>query len=193
VVDVALPRFAVVDLETSGLNTRRHRILQLGMVVVDADGCVADQWSSLVRLRWPLQRVGPTSVHGITRATLRGAPALDEALDELGARLNGAIFTAHNAAFDSEFIARAARRRPSDDPVRLGLEPRLCTLRMSRRLDPDRELSHRLGDVCERYGVALERPHDALGDAAATAAVLPHLLTAHGITDTEQLEPFYVR
>jgi DNA polymerase-3 subunit epsilon len=64
---------------------------------------------------------------------------------------------------------------------------------MSRRLDPDRELSHRLGDVCERFGVALERPHDALGDAAATAAVLPHLLAAHGITDVEQLEPFYVR
>jgi DNA polymerase-3 subunit epsilon len=193
VVDVALPRFAVVDLETSGLNTKRHRILQLGMVVVDADGSVVDQWSSLVKLRWPLQRVGPTNIHGITRATLRGAPTLDEALDELGERMHGAVFTAHNAAFDSEFIARAVRRRPSDDPVRLGLEPRLCTLRMSRRLDPDRELSHRLGDVCERFGVALERPHDALGDAAATAAVLPHLLAAHGITDAEQLQPFYVR
>jgi DNA polymerase-3 subunit epsilon len=193
VVDVALPRFAVVDLETSGLNTKRHRILQLGMVVVDADGSTVDQWSSLVKLRWPLQRVGPTSIHGITRAALRGAPTLDDALDELGVRMNGAIFTAHNAAFDSEFIARAVRRRPSDDPVRLGLEPRLCTLRMSRRLDPDRELSHRLGDVCERFGVVLERPHDALGDATATAAVLPHLLAAHGITDTEQLEPFYVR
>jgi DNA polymerase-3 subunit epsilon len=193
VVDVALPRFAVVDLETSGLNTKRHRILQLGMVVVDADGSVVDQWSSLVKLRWPLQRVGPTSIHGITRSTLRGAPTLDEALDELGARMNGAVFTAHNAAFDSEFIARAARRRSSDDPVRRSLQPRLCTLRMSRRLDPDREFSHRLGDVCERFGVALERPHDALGDAAATAAVLPHLLAAHGITDVEQLEPFYVR
>ena len=190
---MALPRFAVVDLETSGLHTKRHRILQLGMVVVDADGSVVDQWSSLVKLRWPLQRVGPTSIHGITRATLRGAPTLDDALDELGERMNGAVFTAHNAAFDSEFIARAIRRRPSDDPVRLGLEPRLCTLRMSRRLDPDRELSHRLGDVCERFGVALERPHDALGDATATAAVLPHLLAAHGITEAEQLEPFYVR
>lgn len=188
-----LPRFAVVDLETSGLNTRRHRILQLGMVVVDADGTVFDQWSSLVKLRWPLQRVGPTNIHGITRSMLRGAPHLDDTLDELGRRMNGSVFTAHNAAFDSDFLERAARRRPSDDPLRLGLERRLCTLRMSRRLDPDRELSHRLGDVCDRYGVALERPHDALGDAAATAAVLPHLLAAHGITDVEQLEPFYVR
>lgn len=188
-----LPRFAVVDLETSGLDTRRHRILQVGMVVVEADGSVVDQWSSLIRLRWPLQRVGPTHIHGIDRRTLRGAPSLDDALDELGTRMRGAIFTAHNAEFDSSFIVRAARRRSSDDPVRLGLAPRLCTLRMSRRLDPDRELSHRLGDVCERYGIALERPHDALGDATATAAVLPHLLAAHGITETDQLEPFYVR
>jgi DNA polymerase-3 subunit epsilon len=190
---VPLPRFAIVDLETSGLDARRHRILQFGMVVIEADGTIIDQWSSLVRLRWPLQRVGPTDIHGITRRSLRGAPALDAALDELGSRLRGAIFTAHNAEFDSDFIVRAARRRSSDDPIRMGLEPRLCTLRMSRRLDPNRELSHRLGDVCERYGVTLERPHDALGDATATAAVLPHLLAAHDITEPEQLEPFYVR
>jgi DNA polymerase-3 subunit epsilon len=190
---VALPHFAVVDLETSGLNTRRHRILQLGLVVVTHDGTVVDQWSSFVKLRWPLQRVGPTHVHGITRTTLRGAPSLDDALDELGRRMNGAVFTAHNAAFDSEFITRAVRRRPTDDPVRLGLEPRLCTLRMSRRLDPDRELSHRLADVCTRYGVVLDRPHDALGDAEATASILPHLLAAHDITDTSQLGPFYIR
>ncbi len=190
---MALPRFAVVDLETSGLNTRRHRILQLGMVIVEADGTVVDQWSSLVKLRWPLQRVGPTSIHGITRTTLKGAPTLDDALDELGRRMAGSIFTAHNAKFDSDFLVRAARRRPTDDPARLGLQPRLCTLRMSRRLDPDRKLSHRLGDVCERYGVTLERPHDALGDAAATAAILPHLIAAHGIAEVAQLEPFYVR
>jgi DNA polymerase-3 subunit epsilon len=193
VAAVALPRFAVVDLETSGLNTRRHRILQLGVVIVEPDGAVVDQWDSLVKLRWPLQRVGPTDVHGITRAALRGAPTLDEALDELGRRLDGAVFTAHNAEFDSGFLTRAIRRRPSDDPVRLGLEPRLCTLRMSRRLDPEREQSHRLVDVCMRYGVRLDRPHDALSDAAATAAVLPHLLAAHHITDAAQLEPFYVR
>ena len=189
---MALPHFAVVDLETSGLNTRRNRILQLAVVTVDENGTVADEWSSLVKLRWPLQRVGPTHVHGITRAALREAPALDDALDELGRHLNGSVFTAHNAAFDGAFLARAVRRRPADDPVRVALAPRLCTLRMSRRLDPERQQSHRLADVCARYGVALERPHDALGDAAATAALLPHLLAAHGITRAEQLEPYFV-
>lgn len=190
---MGLPDFAVVDLETSGLSSRRHRVLQMGVVVVTADGRIVDRWSSLVKLRWRFQRVGPTEIHGITRATLRGAPGLDDALDELGRRLEGSIFTAHNAAFDAGFLARAARRRPAADPVRRGLETQLCTLRMSRRLDPDRQLSHRLADVCERYGVALERPHDALADAEATAAILPHLLRAHRVVDVTDLEPFYVR
>ncbi len=187
---MALPLFAVVDLETSGLSTRRNRILQIGLVTVDASGTVVDQWSTLVGLRWPLQRVGPTRVHGITRASLRGAPRLDDALDELGRRVDGAVFTAHNADFDGAFLARAARRRPATDPLRCGLEHRLCTLRLSQRLDPERAMSHRLGDLCQRYGVALDRPHDALADAAATAAVLPHLLTANGIDDDEALTPF---
>jgi DNA polymerase-3 subunit epsilon len=192
VAAVALPSFAVVDLETSGLSTRRHRVLQIGLVVVEADGTVLDEWDTLVRLGWPLQRVGPTELHGITRRSLKGAPALDAALDELGARLVGSIFTAHNAAFDAGFLARATRRRPATDPVRSGIEPSLCTLRMSRCLDPLRERSHRLVDVCERYDVRLDRPHDALADAAATAAVLPHLLRAHGISTVDQLSPFYV-
>jgi DNA polymerase III subunit epsilon len=66
----------------------------------------------------------------------------------------------------------------------------LCTLSLSRRLDPDRTMSHRLSDLCERYGIANERPHDALEDAAATAAVVPHLLRAHGITTQAQLAEF---
>jgi DNA polymerase-3 subunit epsilon len=184
---VSLPRFAVVDLETSGMSTRRHRILQLAMVTVEADGSPVSTWDTLVKLRWPWQRVGPTHVHGLQRADLRGAPALDLVLDEFGERLDGAVFTAHNADFDAEFLIRAARRRPE---LELGtrLSTRLCTLQLSRRLDPDRTCSHRLADVCDRYGVPLARPHDALADATATAAVLPHLLAAHGITDRADLD-----
>ena len=63
---------------------------------------------------------------------------------------------------------------------------------LSRRLDPDRQLSHRLADLCARYDVALDRPHDALADAAATAAVLPHLLAAHGVARARPTStPFY--
>ena len=181
-----LPRFCVVDLETSGLSTRRHRIVQLGLVTVE-NGAVVDQWSTLVRLRWRFQRVGPRHVHGLCRSDLRGAPRLREVLNELQQRLDGGVFTAHNAAFDAEFLARAARRAG----VELPLDPQLCTLWLSRRLDPERLLSHRLGDLCVRYGIDAGRPHDALSDALATASVLPHLLAAHGIESADDLEPFF--
>ena len=59
---------------------------------------------------------------------------------------------------------------------------------MSRRLDADRQLTHGLTDVCARYGVTLDRHHDALEDARATAAILPHLLAASGITDVADLD-----
>lgn len=198
---VAALQFGVVDIETTGLRIDRHRIVQLGLAIVavtdaaDADGqggahaVTVDQWSTLVRLRWPWQRVGPRHVHGISRRDLRGAPDVAEALGELEVRLRGSIFTAHNAAFDGGFLERAARL--AGVPLELG--PRLCTLRMSRSLDPERQQSHRLGDVCARYGVALDRPHDALHDALATAAILPHLLREHGVTRADELEPFYDR
>ena len=105
-------------------------------------------------------------------------------LVELGRRLEDSTFAAHNARFDARFLRHLATRAP----VALHLSPQLCTLQLSRRLDPDRQLSHRLADVTARYGVANDRPHDALEDALATAAVLPHLLRAHGVRTREDLD-----
>ena len=185
---LTLPRFAVVDIETSGLSLRRHRILQVAVVTVD-DGVIVDEWSSLVKLRWPWQRVGPRAVHGIDRRMLRTAPDRRQVLQELAGRLDGTVFTAHNAAFDWSFIERAARR----DRIALPQIQRLCTLRMSRRLDPDRTASHRLDDLCLRYDVSNTRPHHALYDAQATAAVLVHLLAANDVTVPADLDPLYER
>jgi DNA polymerase III subunit epsilon len=181
---VSAQRFAVVDVETSGLSLRRHHVLQVGVVVVDGEGIVLDRWSSLVapRSRW-FFRVGPTSLHGIHRRQLRGAPPAREVLAQLAQRLEGNRFVAHNASFDLGFLRKAA----AEAGVELPISEPLCTLRMSRMLDPQREQSHRLGDLCARYQISLVRPHDALADADATAAVLPHLLRAHGVTTVDQL------
>jgi DNA polymerase-3 subunit epsilon len=177
-------RFAVVDVETSGLSLRRHHLLQIGLVVVDGNGRVLDRWSSLVapRRRWWF-RVGPVGIHGIRRQMVLSAPPGKQVLTELATRLGDAHFVAHNAAFDAEFIRKAAKTHGVPVPI---LNP-VCTLTLSRRLDPDRQMSHRLADLCARYGIELVRPHDALADADATAAVLPHLLRAHGITSAAQL------
>lgn len=183
-----MPRFAVVDIETSGLSLRRHRILQVAVVTVEG-GQMVDEWSSLIRRRWPWQGVGPRRVHGISRRSLRSAPRRADVLAELARRLDGAVFTAHNVAFDWPFVERAARRTR----IPLATPARLCTLRLSRRLDPGHLQSHRLADLCARYAIANGRPHDALYDARATAGVLTHLLAAHQIVSGDDLNALYER
>jgi DNA polymerase III epsilon subunit-like protein len=192
-------RFAVVDVETSGLSVRSHRILQVAVVVVRADGTVLDQWSSYVRPRWRwFARMGPTHIHRIRRGDVRNAPTANAVLDELGRRVDGAVLAAHNLPFDWGFIARAAHRART--PLPSG--PRLCTLQLARATATDPEASvaldtvrpsYRLGDLCARYGVELTRAHDALADAAATAELLPHLLRAAGVSTVEQLAQFVER
>jgi DNA polymerase-3 subunit epsilon len=170
---LARGRLVVVDVETSGLSTRRHRVLQVAAVVTDATGHVAESFSSLVRprSRWWF-RLGPRHIHGLSRRELRAAPRERDVVARLDALIGDSTIVAHNAEFDLAFLREAFARSGRV----LRARAHLCTLELSRSLDPDRERSHRLEDLCRRYQVANRRPHDALSDAMATAAVLPFLL-----------------
>jgi DNA polymerase-3 subunit epsilon len=181
---VASTRFAVIDVETSGLRPDRHRLLQIGIVRTMGDGTEIDRWDTLLRAPW--RPVGGRKIHGLSRRALRGAPRLRQVAGELAGVLEGSVVCAHNIEFDWPFLAASLQRagRPPPDAQRL------CTLALSRSLDPERTRSHRLSDLCRHYGVPLTRAHDASADAAATAALLPLLMTDAGITDLGQLTAF---
>jgi DNA polymerase-3 subunit epsilon len=106
-----------------------------------------------------------------------------EALEMMNVLIDGCVFTAHNAKFDLGFLRSDSVRLE----VPLKVTGPLCTLNLSRRLDPERTLSHKLRDVAARYGKSTDRPHDALADALLTAAVLPSLLDAHRVSTYGEL------
>lgn len=171
-------RFAVVDTETTGLSTDDDRVLQIGVVVVRGDATIEHQFVTyLKRLSWGFGHVGAYHVHGITRRQLRKGMNPIEALEMLNVLIDGCVFTAHNAKFDLGFLRSDSTRLE----VPLKVTGPLCTLTLSRKLDPSRSMSHKLGDVAARYGKSTDRPHDALADALLTAAVLPSLLAAHNV------------
>lgn len=171
-------RFAVVDTETTGLSTDDDRVLQIGVVVVRGDATIEHQFVTyLKRLSWGFGHVGAYHVHGITRRQLRKGMKPIEALEMLNVLIDGCVFTAHNAKFDLGFLRSDSTRLE----VPLKITGPLCTLTLSRKLDPSRSKSHKLGDVAARYGKSTDRPHDALADALLTAAVLPSLLAAHNV------------
>jgi DNA polymerase-3 subunit epsilon len=93
-------------------------------------------------------------------------------LERLFTAIESREVVAHNFAFDWKFISTAAHQHN----LQLPTGPHLCTLKLSRQLDPDRQRSHRLTDICERYGIEIAHAHDAHHDAMATAQILPLLL-----------------
>lgn len=157
---------ACVDLETTGGSAAWHRIMEIGVVEVDRDG-TRREWSTLVN---PGVRIPPSIVAftGITDEMVAGAPDFETVHRELLARLNGRLFVAHNARFDYGFIRT--------ELARLGVRwssQALCTVRLSRRLDPG-EPRHNLDAVMARHGIDCEARHRALGDARVLAELLDH-------------------
>lgn len=177
-------RFAVVDTETTGLSTDEDRVLQIGVVVMRGDGTVEHEWVTyLRRLTWGYGHVGAFHIHGIKRRQLRRGMRPVAALETMNELISDCVFVAHNAKFDVGFLRSDSTRLA----VPLKLTGPLCTLLLSRKLDPQRTMSHKLKDVAARLGKSTDRPHDALADAQLTASVLPSLLAANHITTYAQL------
>ena len=201
--NVENPKFAIVDIETTGLKLERDEILQIAVVVQDWTEPTATTvtsnkvtsntvtptsvWSSYVRPpHWWNRDLGPQHVHGISRRKLIFAPTTEKAMRSFAQQTKGHIVVAHNADFDTKFL-RAAAHRHNIDLEWAGV---VCTLNLSRKLDPQRQQTHKLSTLCEKYGVTLNHAHNAEYDARATAELLPHLLNAHKIQNLEELQPF---
>ena len=163
-------RFAVVDIETTGCSPRRgDRVIEIAVAVV-ADGRVDLVYDRLIDPGVPLP-VRVTLLTGISPAMLAGQAAFGAVVDDLLRVLGGTVFVAHNARFDWAFLVNEFRRAR-------GLElqgPRLCTVRLARRLLPPME-SRALDHVADHFGVAITARHRAAGDAVATAQILLRFL-----------------
>ena len=104
--------YTVLDLETSGLDSRRDAILAIGLVDI-AHGRIAldTAWQTLVQ---PPPGMTVTSqsirVHGLLRNDLAKAPPLSQVLPMLLERLRGRVLVVHVAAVDIAFLHRAMRQ-----------------------------------------------------------------------------------
>ena len=174
------PRLCFVDVETTGSSPVRERVTEVGLVRVDIDGDAlrVDEWSTLVNPGTPI----PPEIEwltGITNAMVRDAPPFADVAQELIDRLDGAVFVAHNARFDYGFL-RAEFARAG-----LGFHAKtLCTVRLSRALDPDRT-PHTLDALIDRFDVQGEQRHRALGDARVLWRLLQTWYRRHSADEIE--------
>jgi len=154
------PRTCFVDVETTGTSPKRDRITEVAVVAVDRDGPAlrVTEWSSLVNPGVPI----PSDIGwltGISDQMVRSAPPFSELAERLYDTLEDAVFVAHNARFDFGFLKSEFARAGVAWTARM-----LCTVRLSRRLFPDRG-SHTLDAIAARFGLDDSERHRALGDA----------------------------
>ena len=159
--------FAFLDVETTGLDPARDRILEIGIVVTDSRGAVLDEWSTLVN-PGPGVKAGVTHIHGIESSWLAAAPTFSLISHEIACRVNGRVVAAHNSKFDCGFLDEEFRRVGYSDS---GDWVTLCTLDLADKLS----LPKRFPALCAQLGIP-HTTHDALGDARACAQVLHRFL-----------------
>ena len=157
----------VLDFESTGLNTAKAKIIEVGAVKL-VEGTVVETFEQLVD---PGEMLPPkiTEITGITDANLQGQPTAAEVLPKLLAFIGDAPIAAHNASFDANLMRSELKR--------LDLNwngPVLDTLVYARKLYPKLK-SYRLAALCKHLGVSLKNAHRAVHDAAATAQCLARM------------------
>lgn len=157
--------FTAIDFETA--NQHRGSPCSVGLARV-RDGAVVDTQHWLIQPPESVNWFAPfnTALHGITASRVAHAPRWRDLLPELVRYVGDDVVVAHNAGFDLGVVRYACVA----DQIEWPTLAFACTLVLSRlRLDLP---TYRLPYVAAELGVQLDRHHDALGDAMATAEVL---------------------
>jgi DNA polymerase III epsilon subunit family exonuclease len=158
-------QFSVVDVETTGLFPERNdRIIEIAVISVNSTGEVMDQYSTLVN---PVRDLGPTHIHHITSAEIKGAPRFAEVVGDVLSRLRGTVFAGYYPHFDFRFLRSEVNRLGHEVPP-VGL---LCVNELARDVAPDLP-GRKLEICCKHFGIPLSESHTARADAVATANVL---------------------
>jgi DNA polymerase III subunit epsilon len=171
-------RFAVVDLETTGLDPKRDEIISFASVPVEEGRAVVGAVHTAIVRPSRMPEAETIRIHGLRPSDLAGAPALPDAIDSIVESLTGRVVVAHCAWVERAFLGAALHK--------IGLrlaEPVLDTAALASHLfgasaDGGEQIPE-LSDTARRLGLPVHRPHHADGDALTTAqlfiALIAHL------------------
>ena len=170
----------VLDFETTGLSADGgDRAIEIGAVRIE-QGRITDRYQGLMN---PGRRINSfiENYTGITNRMLAKAPPCGEVMAGFGDFIEDFDLVAHNASFDSRFLASEMRRIGRDYAGEFA-----CSMLMSRRLYPDAP-NHKLGTLVEFHRLPNDGTfHRALADAEMTAHLWLKMLD--DLQDTYLLE-----
>lgn len=165
--------YVSLDLETTGLNPKTDKIIEIGAIRVE-NGVCRDTFESFVN---PGRRLEEkiTELTGIVDKDLEEAPDIMEALPKFLEFAGELPLLGHSVLFDYSFVKKAAVKQD------LSFEKKgVDTLKIARKYLS--ELPHRSLDyLCKHYQIP-HHAHRALADAKATVALYEALWRDFGET-----------
>lgn len=172
--------YVAFDIETTGLNPKYDKIIEIGAVRVQ-DGESVETFSTFVN---PAKSLPARIVEltGIQDGDVASAPYIEDILDEFLAFVGDDVLLGHNILFDYSFIKKAAVNQKKAFE-RLGID----TLRIAKRFLGELE-SRQLGFLCEHYQIELDA-HRALNDAVAAHRLYRIMAREYGGQEDELFQP----
>tara|TARA_R110002049_G_scaffold78975_1_gene201530 strand:+ start:897 stop:1622 length:726 start_codon:yes stop_codon:yes gene_type:complete len=176
-----------LDMETTGLDERRHAIVSIGVVPFTLNRIkLAERRYWVVNPSRPLAEAS-IAYHHITHSEIAEAPDLETILDDLLAQLAGRLVVVHFRNIERPFLDAAVKARRGEGV----LFPMIDTMSLEARLHRQTlwarfrrwlgrpPVSIRLHASRERYGLPAYQGHHALVDALATAELLQAQIATH--------------
>lgn len=181
-------RFVVVDLETSGLNTLKDKILSIGAVSVEQSAiALGNQFSCT--LRRANHRVSESVlIHQIPPSEVAAGMRTEKALLSFMEYVGGSPLLAFHASFDQRMLVREMQ-----DAFAYSLRhPFFDVAEIAQMLCPEHRMRNPgLDDWVEFFGLQVLQRHNASADAMVTAELMLILLKRaqrQGIADWQSLD-----
>lgn len=157
--------YVVVDTETTGPDSNRDGIVQIGAVRICGGEIVGDD--TFTRLVNPGCAIpaAASRFHGITDDMVANAPGIETVLAEFLDYAGDAVLVGHNVAVDLAFMNRGERiENPALDTMLLSIGA----------FDSRRD--HSLEALAGHFGEPVTDRHNAVADAGLTARIFLRLL-----------------
>lgn len=158
--------FMAFDVETTGLNASRDRIVELGAIRFSLCGGITAATNWLVNPHRGIPKRA-IEIHGITDEMVADAPDFGSIWPVFAELCEGTVLLAHNAPFDIRFVRMELERAGLVPPA----WPVLDTLRLSRVWFPDAP-SHAMDQLVPYLGLPGDVWHRAMADCSHIVSLM---------------------
>lgn len=172
--------YVAVDLETTGLDPKRDKIIEIGAVRV-TEGEAGDTFECFVNPYRSLEeRV--ISLTGITDSQLNQAEGIETVIGRFLDFAGNLPILGHHVIFDYSFLKRAAVNSGSGYE-RQGID----TLKLARKFMPE-DSPKSLSAACRYFGIEIKQSHRALCDAFAAHELYQAMKKEFGLAKSEAFD-----